>query len=285
MILVDYSAISIGAIVSGRVGLDEKLLRHVILNNIRAHNLKHRAKYGELVLCMDRSSWRKGVFEPYKYRRKKARDEDKTDWNKDVWPILNKITDEIREFMPYRCIAVDGAEGDDVIATLTKWSQEFGQWEPTMIIASDKDYVQLHKYEGVKQWSTITKKLVKENPHDWLVENIARGQAKDGVPNIKTDADFFLTEGGRQTSISKKFLAEIADKGPEKALSDPELKRWNQNKQLMDFDCIPDEISKAVLKEYEDYQVPPFSGVMGYLIASRCGNLVDTLSDFKPGKI
>ena len=182
MILVDYSAVSLGSFVSGHVGNDVNLLRHVILNSLRSYNLKHRKKYGEMVLCMDSSSWRKGVFEHYKFKRKEARAKDKHDWV-EIFKTLNQISDEIKQFMPYRVLHVKGAEGDDCIASMVKRCQQFGQWEPCMIIAADKDYIQLQKYEGVKQWSTNTKKLVAGDPSQWLFESIAKGQAKDGVPN------------------------------------------------------------------------------------------------------
>ena len=284
MILVDYSAVSIGAFVSGRVGADEKLLRHVILNNLRSYNLKHRSKYGEMILCMDSSSWRKDEFEWYKFRRKKSRDEDSTDWNNDIWPILNKISDEIKEYMPYRCIHVKGAEGDDCIAALTRRTQEFGKQEPVMIIASDKDYIQLQRYQNVKQWSTVTKKLVKADPHRWLVENIAKGQGKDGIPNIRTKDDFYTTEGGRQPPISKKLIDSILSEGPDKALDEHMLERWKQNEKILDFSQIPFMITSAILEEYDSYEIPPMRGVLNYLIKSGCGGLIDSINDFKPGK-
>ena len=281
MILIDYSAISIGAVVLNRMGTEERLLRHLILNNIRSYNKKYRDKYGEMVLCMDHSSWRKQVFPYYKASRKKSRDASSLDWD-EIFVTLNKISTEIKEFMPYRVLHVEGAEGDDCIASMAMRTQEFGKHEPVMIIAADKDYIQLQRYSNVKQWSTNTKKMVTGNPNQWLHEAIIKGQAKDGIPNIKSPADFYMTEGGRQKSITAKFIDESYD---EKKLTDEERARFLENQKLIDFRMIPEDLRERINNEYENYEIPQMSGVLNYLIKSRCANLTQHLEDFSPGKV
>ena len=64
-----------------------------------------------------------------------------------------KYSEEIREFLPYKVVETYGAEADDVIATLCKHYQN----EKVMIISGDKDFIQLQKYDNVKQYSPITK--------------------------------------------------------------------------------------------------------------------------------
>ena len=55
-------------------------------------------------------------------------------------------------------------------------TQEFGQGEPVMIISSDKDFIQLQKYNNVKQFSPIQKKaVVDKNPRNYLFNHIMRG--------------------------------------------------------------------------------------------------------------
>ena len=280
MILVDYSAISIGTVVASHARTDENFLRHLILNNIRSINLKHRAKYGEMVLCMDHRSWRKDAFPNYKFKRGEKRKQDtKNDWT-EIFAILNTLKAEFEQYLPYRIVHVDGAEGDDVIATLTERTQEFGQFEDVMIIAADKDYIQLQRYPNVKQWSTITKKMVKGNPTEWLHEAIVRGQAKDGIPNVKSDIDFFTQEGGRQKSITAKFITESMDTS---TMTPAELERYEQNAELIDFRNIPAPIREAINNTYEQYETPQFRGLMNYFIKKRCANLLDCINDFKPG--
>jgi len=254
----------------------------MILNSIRLYNKKYRDKFGELILCMDHKSWRKDSFPYYKASREKNRKESSLDW-KSIFESLTKISHEIKQSLPYRVLHVYGAEGDDCIATMVKRTQEFGKFEPVMIIAADKDYIQLQRYKNVKQFSTITKKMVKGNPDKWLHEAILRGQAKDGIPNIKSPSDFFMTEGGRQKPISAKFIEESFN---DKSSFDQELTiRYEENRKLIDFNEIPNDLSESINNLYETQTVPQMSGVLNYLIKSRCANLTQHLEDFKPGKL
>ena len=99
MILLDWSNVMIGNIMISQKyikDLDEGLIRHLVLNNIRNYRKKFSKKYGELVICTDtHSSWRKGAFPEYKASRKAAREESTTDWVS-LFEIINMITDEIR---------------------------------------------------------------------------------------------------------------------------------------------------------------------------------------------
>ena len=54
------------------IDIEIGLVRHMVLNSIRAINSKHRLKYGELIIATDTMrSWRKDVFPYYKANRKK----------------------------------------------------------------------------------------------------------------------------------------------------------------------------------------------------------------------
>jgi hypothetical protein len=232
---------------------------------------------------MDHKSWRADRFENYKYKRKEKRKASKTDWAK-TYEMLNAISDEIKEFMPWHVLHVPGAEGDDCIAAMTKRTQEFGQHEPVLIIAADNDYTQLLKYDNVEQFSIKTKKMVTgKDPAQWLLEGIAKGQRKDGIPNIKSPDDVFVT-GGRQSAVSAKLIQEIKDQGPEAALSQLELRNWKRNELLMSFDRIPEEITNRIWDAYDNYQPADFGGVLNYLMERRCKNLIGNIADLKPGE-
>ena len=45
--------------------------------------------------------------------------------------VLNK--DEIKENLPYKVLHIEGCEADDIIATLTMQTQEFGLHESLLI--------------------------------------------------------------------------------------------------------------------------------------------------------
>lgn len=283
MIIIDYSQISIASFYSQpNAELTEDFLRHMILNSIRMYSHKYKAEYGQVVIACDGgNSWRKGVFPQYKAHRKKAREESGMDWNL-FFQYLNQIREEIKENFPYKVIHQQGIEADDVIATLTQETQEFGKNEPVMIISSDKDFIQLHKYKNVKQFSPIQKKVVSDpNPRLYLFEHIIRGDSGDGIPNILSGDNTFV-DNGRQTPITKKkiegWLASAEDL---QSVMDTETYRnYQRNKLLIDLDMIPTHHRENIIKEFETATVAPRARMLDYLIKKRCKMLVDSIQEF-----
>ena len=175
MILVDYSQIAIANIMqSARQGVNEDMVRHMILNTLRMYRNKFSDEYGELVLCCDNSNnWRKEIFEHYKAPRKVQREKSDFDWN-NLFTILNNIRRELKETFPYKMVYIDHAEADDIIATLVLNREEklngvVSEQEPILILSSDKDFVQLQRFENVKQYSPLKKKFLNtDNPETFF---------------------------------------------------------------------------------------------------------------------
>ena len=116
MILIDDSQIALANIIVQKLN-DESMIRHMILNSIRMYNKKYRNEYGELVICADgMNTWRKEYFPEYTANPRKNRDNSDQDWN-EIFRILHLVRDEIREYLPYKVIHLDGVEADDVIGT------------------------------------------------------------------------------------------------------------------------------------------------------------------------
>ena len=145
MILLDFSGIAIAPIVMGQAKYnDENLIRHMILNSIRMYRQKFK-DYGEMVIVADGGgNWRKEVYPEYKGKRKQNREESKIDWDV-AFKNITMVLDEIKENMPWKVIHQWGCEADDSIAEITKWTQEFGNYEKVMIVSSDHDFIQLQK--------------------------------------------------------------------------------------------------------------------------------------------
>ena len=283
MIIIDYSQISIASFYAQpNAELSEEFLRHMILNTIRMYSHKFKSEYGEIVIACDGGkSWRKGYFPQYKAHRKKAREESGMDWNL-FFQYLNQIREEIKENFPYKVIHLEGIEADDVIATLVKETQEFGKNEPVMIISSDKDFIQLHKYKNVKQFSPIQKKMVTDpNPHMYLFEHVLRGDSGDGIPNVLSSDNTFV-DGLRQTPITKKKIDTWLAKAEDiKSVMDDEVYRnYQRNKLLIDLDMIPKEHAKSIVNAFEQQPVAPRARILDYLIKKRCKMLVESISEF-----
>jgi hypothetical protein len=283
MIIIDYSGIAIAAIFSQDrpEEIKEGLIRHMILNSIRRYNVKFKKEYGQMIIACDHTSWRKEKYPEYKFKRKSTREESPLDWTK-FYGFLNDIRDEIAEEMPYPVVHVDRAEADDVIATLVKSTQEFGQNEPVMIVSSDKDFIQLQKYANVKQFSPMKRKFVEvEDPAFYLHDHICRGDASDGVPNMLSPDNTF-SEGIRQTPIMKKKVQFLWDNRWEMdtLMDDNELRGYQRNSLMIDLNRIPEDIQSSILDKYKSQQGKKNNKVLNYLITKRCNMLVESANEF-----
>lgn len=278
MIIVDYSAIAIAAVFSQDKPekITEGLIRHMILNSIRKYNLQFRSKYGELIIATDSNSWRKSVFPHYKANRKKGRDDSGMDWQL-FFEYINKVKDEIHEFMPYRVISTYGAEADDIIAVLTMSTQDFGKDEPVVIISSDKDFIQLHKFKNVKQFSPMKKKfIVVDDPKRQLFELICRGDQGDGIPNILSDDDTFVTDK-RQTPLRETKIESLYNS---QTIPEDIKKNFERNQMLIDFRMIPVDVVNSIETIYNSTGKKSNSKVLNYLIEKRCSTLVTSVEEF-----
>ena len=283
MILLDFSNIIVGSImVAHRIPNEERtsedFIRHLVLNSMRNFRTKYSDKYGELVICTDmHSSWRKQEYQYYKAHRKIKREKQKSEgmnWS-DLFQTINTIILEIDEFFPYKVIRVPHAEGDDVIAVLAR-----NLPEKSIIISSDKDFTQLQKYKNIKQFSPIQKKMLTvPDPYKYLKEHIIRGDKGDGIPNILSPDDC-IVEGVRQRPISKKKVETWMDKKPEDFCENGMSEKWERNKKLIDFDCIPKEISDAITDEYAKEKTPKQGQLLNYFISKKLKFLMEHIGDF-----
>ena len=284
MILIDYSQIALSNIIVQKLN-DESMIRHMILNSIRMYNKKHRDEYGEVVICADgMNTWRKEFFPEYKAHRKKNREESDQDWN-EIFRILHTVRDEIRDYLPYKVVHMEGVEADDIIGTLTMQTQEFGMDEPVMIISSDKDFIQLQKYKNVKQWSPIQKKFVTDkNPRTYLFNHIMRGDSGDGVPNVLSADDTFISENSqtplRQTRIDNWL--ENSDNLREH-MDEDTYRNYQRNKKLIDLTDIPDNIQESIINTFNGQTKTPNMKVLNYLIKKRCNHLIEVVEEFYNG--
>ena len=284
MILLDYSQIALSNIIVQKLN-DEDMIRHMILNSIRMYNKKYRKEYGQMVICADGSGyWRKDYFPEYKGMRKKNRKESDQDWG-EIFRILNLVREELKENFPYKVIHIDGCEADDVIGTLTMNTQEFGQHEPVMIISSDKDFIQLHKYNNVKQYSPIQKKMVVDkSPRTYKFEHICRGDKGDGIPNILSP-DNAIMEGIRQAPMTKKKIEHWADNmdNLKEIMTQDEYRNYQRNKTLIDLEEIPDVHQKNIINTFMEQKLPMKIKVLNYLIKKRCNLLIECVEEFYNG--
>ena len=274
--LVDFSQIVIGSYMMAAKFSDANIdtVRPAVLNTLRLYRTKFVSEFGELILCCDdRKTWRKEIFPNYKASRKKTRAATSIDWE-NLYECLNQLKEELTEWFPYKLIQIEKAEADDVIAILVELIDE-----RSLILSSDKDFIQLHKF-NVRQYSPIQKKFLEGDPKWSLHEKIVKGDVGDGVPNIMSDDNVFVDEGRRQKPITKKKVDAWYEIDPDMYCSSEMLRNYNRNKQLVDLSEVPESICINITKQFETTVVGDRKRLLTYFINHRLKNLTESLSEF-----
>ena len=134
----------------------------------------------------------------------------------------------------------------------------------------------------MKQWSPIKKRWVKitGSPQEVLMEHIITGDKGDGVPNILSDDDTFVTEGKRQKPIRKAVLAEWKKQKPEQFVNGEMASGYVRNRQLVDLSLTPDEIKQEVVEEYMRQIGKSRQHLLNYFVKFRLKNMMEVLDDF-----
>ena len=279
MIIVDINQIMISNLmvqINGRnaVELSEDLVRHMVLNSLRAHNKKFRKEYGQMVIACDSSNvWRRTAFPNYKAGRKENRAKSEHDWEF-IFDVLAKIKKEIKDFLPYKVVAVESTEADDIIATLCKRTNE-----KVLILSGDKDFIQLDN-DRIKQYNPVLNKFVgkDENPVIYIREHILKGDRSDGIPNVLSDDNVFI-EGRRQTPLSrKKIEAWVNEVVP--TFNEAQQKNYERNRQLIDLNYIPKEIEDNIIREFDNVEVATRDKILGYFINKKLKTLIESIDEF-----
>ena len=282
MIIVDINQIMISNLmvkINGRDApeLNEDLVRHMVLNSLRAHNKKFRKEYGKMVIACDSSNvWRKEIFPNYKAGRKANRAKSEHDWSM-IFDIISKVKNEIKAFLPYKVIEIDTAEADDIIAVLCR-----GTTEKVLILSGDKDFIQLQNTNNdrIKQYNPVLNKFVgkDENPSLYIKEHILKGDRSDGIPNVLSDDNVFV-EGRRQRPLSKKrinsWIEEIS-----MTFTEEEQRNYNRNRTLIDLSCIPQTLEDKINNEFLNVEVATRDKILGYFINKKLKTLIESIDEF-----
>ncbi len=281
MIIVDLNQVMISTLMMQignhkNIKLEEDLVRHMVLNSLRAHKVKFSAEYGEMVIaCDDKNYWRKQVFPYYKANRKKEREASELDWNT-LFESLNRIRQELKDYFPYKVIQIEHAEADDIIAVLVK---EYNHLGKLLILSGDKDFGQLQKYPNVTQYSPVLKKYIScTNPDLFLKEHILKGDSSDGIPNFLSEDNVFVM-GIRQSPVTSKRLAGWILQEPEQFCNEAMLRNYKRNQRLIDLEFVPDDIKTQTLEQYNT-QIKDRSKLFNYFIQYQLKNLMEHINEF-----
>jgi 5'-3' exonuclease len=282
MIIFDFNQVAISNLMeqigSSKTAVEESLVRHMILNSLRTYVKKFRDSHGPevIIACDNKKYWRRDIFPHYKASRKKIREASGHDWAT-IFECLSKIKQELKDYSPYKVIDVDTAEADDIIAVLT---MKYSATQKVMILSSDKDFAQLQKYPNVDQYSPILKKYIKEPlPAAQLKQLIIRGDKGDGIPNILSADDCFVT-ATRQKPITEAKIIGWMNQEPSEFCNDLMLRNYSRNETLIDLTKIPENLKESILHTYENAKGKTKQEFMNYMIANRLKNLFNVIDEF-----
>jgi len=297
MIILDYSQIALSNILPFQNDIKRQspeeiknLIRHTTLSTIKSYKKKYK-EYGEVVIACDGPNyWRKSIFPYYKAMRKANRDKSDLDW-KFIFDTLAELRTDLIESFPYKVLLIDTAEADDIIAVLTEYTQEnllvqeglFAEPQKVMIVSSDKDFIQLQRNKNVRQWSPMQRKFVEGSAREiqeYTIQHIVKGDSGDGIPNILSKDDVFVS-GDRQKPFSAKRLPDFFASGIEACKNDEERRNYQRNQQLVNFDYIPEALCKNIIDTYMNVKPKgDKNSVMEYLIKNQCRLLLDEIEEF-----
>lgn len=284
MILIDMNQVMISNFMA-QIGnhtntkVEENMFRHMVLNSLRSYNVKYSSEYGKMVIACDSGNcWRKQVFPFYKANRKKKNESSEIDW-KQIYSYMNKIVNELRDNFPYKVVAVEAAEADDIIASVVKKHKEDNEQSKILILSGDKDFIQLHLYDKVEQYDPVRKKWIKHpDPSVFLTEHILKGDSGDGIPNVLSPDNCFVIGERQKTMTKQRYVNLIKTK-----IDDYDVvtkKNFIRNQELIDLNYIPNEIYNKVIEElYKDYNKDR-SKLLNYMIKNKLTNLTEYISEF-----
>lgn len=161
-----------------------------------------------------------------------------------VLNVLFKQDLALEDRYGWKFVTVDGAEGDDVIATvLTKFKDRY---EGMMLVASDHDFLQI---DGVREFDLFGKEAVRklgEEPvsaEDFLLGKILMGDKSDNIKQV-------FAKCGPKTALKltknrdalKSMLSESKDA----------TQRFLLNRKLVAFSEIPKDLSDRISKSVSE---------------------------------
>lgn len=233
-------------------------LRYSILNPILNNTiLVDKSKF---IFCMDcprKNIWRREIYPEYKLSRDlKDRSKDKFNMGRMFEYAYSVLLPEICDEFEAKQIMCGCAEGDDVIAVLTKYYLENTN-DNIIILSCDKDMVQLYNdrvsiitIEGEKRIPKLElEKAIKTKINheitagDFLLFKILIGDQADGIPNIKSGLG------------PKKAWKLIEDRNLLKNLLKEDITivdSFKRNKQLISMNEIPLDVHKLILEQLND---------------------------------
>jgi len=272
----------------GKQGTPEELNAfsvHTALWSLKGFYYKH--KPDKIVMAFDqRPYWRSVLLPMYKARRDEIKKDDVglADYQKTVV----EFRDLVQKHSSIICLQHVTCEADDWIG---RWVQTHPESEH-IIISNDRDFHQLHKFPGVKQYNPMKQGswVEVEDPDFALFEKCIRGETSPTSDNIPSAYPGIFRkrllkawdDPYEMNSIMMHEIPDITNDGKLTKVKD----LYERNKKLMDLSAQPSEIidimDKQIKKNEEDpgkFELFYFLQYLGKKDLQRIANSID---DFIP---
>jgi len=229
--------------------IDWDYWRLVVFNAIYSSLYKVKNVDTVVLAVDDKHSWRYDVWPRYKEDRKKKKVDDGFPWDL-FFEKYQEYMEEIKAHLPFKVIAVDRAEGDDIIGTISLNTSDF-----TEIVSNDKDFLQLCS-DKVKVYNPMKQEHTEHpDPKFFLIEQCFIGQAKDSIFNIITPNDW--PEGKRKPGFGDKAFEKAVEYGWKQYIKDHSLEEnFKRNLELIDLSRTPEDVKKVIMDTYNNYVYP-----------------------------
>lgn len=183
-------------------------------------------------------SFRKKLYPEYKAQRALVKKSFQVQVLKDY--IVNVLFKDlnVEDDYNYKLVKVEGAEGDDVIATAYKSLKT--KYLDVVLIASDHDYLQLDGLRVFNLFGQEAKREIAEEEvtaSDYLLGKILMGDKSDNIKQV-------FSRCGPKTALKL-----LRDKDSLKTMlkeSQDASSRYLLNKKIISFSSIPEDLENAI---------------------------------------
>lgn len=223
------------------------MLEKNYVNRIKLLTKNHHVQYDNIVIACDRpreTCWRTNIYPEYKTHRGNSTKHKgcSYDMSNIFRNIYSNILPKIQSNFGINIIQIDHAEADDIISVLVRNLKPDNQ---AIIITSDNDYLQLldrpetYIYRANGESGNI--KLNGKSPSEKLYEKIILGDKSDNIDPFHPDKNF------------TKFLLSCEIDDINNIIYRDELlkEKFEKNRRLIDFNCIPNNIKDNIIKSYK----------------------------------
>lgn len=198
----------------------------------------------DIIFAMDdrlKNNFRLGLYPTYKGQRKLV----KKSYN--VFALTDYISEvifkelDVEKMYGYHFVKVEGAEGDDVIATILMNFKD--RYSNILLLASDHDYLQL---DGVQQFDLMGRKVQRTlggeevSADDFLLGKILMGDKSDNISQVfKKCGPKTALKLVKDKNLLKQRLSESQDA----------VKQFKLNKKIISFKEIPEDLTQSIIEK------------------------------------